>query len=111
MTFQSVLLVILLLAVTGGLAIDNGVARTPARGFSTWNAFPAPGIDEETCNRYLNAIVKAGLNGPPLNYTYFIVDEPCFVGRSANGSLIENRYYPCLPRPRHELVISPLVNS
>jgi hypothetical protein len=25
------------------------------------------------------------------NYTYFIVDEPCFTGRTADGSLIENK--------------------
>ena len=25
-----------------------------------------------------------------LGYTVFVVDEPCFVGRNKNGSLIEN---------------------
>lgn len=25
------------------------------------------------------------------NYTYFIVDEPCFAGRDADGNLIENK--------------------
>ena len=27
-------------------ALDNGVALTPPRGFSTWNAFPVHSIDE-----------------------------------------------------------------
>eukprot|EP00039_Didymoeca_costata_P021050 m.343237 g.343237 ORF g.343237 m.343237 type:complete len:490 (+) comp22544_c0_seq1:100-1569(+) len=70
-------------------ALDNGVALTPPRGFSTWNAYPTTGIDEATSVRYLDAIVSAGL--PSLNYTYFIVDEPCFPGRAANGTLLENR--------------------
>jgi alpha-galactosidase len=70
-------------------ALDNGVALTPPRGFSTWNAFPVHSIDEKTCYSYMNSLVAAGLN--KLNYTYFIVDEPCFTGRAADGTLIENR--------------------
>ena len=34
-------------------ALDNGVARTPPRGFSTWNAFPVHSIDEATARRYM----------------------------------------------------------
>jgi alpha-galactosidase len=77
-------------------ALDNGVAGTPPRGFSTWNAWPdngkgAPGnsIDHATASRYLRGFVDAGLN--KLGYEYFIVDEPCFVGRNADGTLIENK--------------------
>ena len=39
--------------------------------------------------RYLNGLVKFGLN--KLNYTYFIIDEPCFIGRAADGTLLENK--------------------
>eukprot|EP00041_Stephanoeca_diplocostata_P003081 m.31727 g.31727 ORF g.31727 m.31727 type:complete len:382 (-) comp14025_c0_seq3:1217-2362(-) len=46
-------------------------------------------IDEATARRYMTGLVQAGLN--KLNYTYFIIDEPCFVGRDANGTLLENR--------------------
>eukprot|EP00729_Bicosta_minor_P024184 gene24184-14456_t len=66
--------------------MDNGVAKTPPRGFSTWNAFPVHSIDEATCYSYMNSI---GLHLK--NYTYFIVDEPCFAGRDADGNLIENK--------------------
>ena len=69
-------------------ALDNGVARTPPRGFSTWNAFPVHSIDEKTARRYMQGLIKHGLNR--LNYTYFVVDEPCFTGRDKNGVLIEN---------------------
>jgi alpha-galactosidase len=102
------------------LSLDNGVALTPPRGFSTWvrvhrcccsrrrrcrrcccsiltasglwlpqNAFPVHSIDEATCYKYLDALVKHGLH--KLNYTYFVVDEPCFAGRTADGTLIENK--------------------
>jgi hypothetical protein len=37
----------------------------------------------------MNGLVKYGLN--KLNYTYFIVDEPCFTGRAADGTLLENK--------------------
>ena len=39
--------------------------------------------------RYLNGLLKYGLN--KLNYTYFIIDEPCFIGRAADGTLLENK--------------------
>jgi hypothetical protein len=40
-------------------AMDNGVAVTPPRGFSTWNAFPVHSIDEATCYSYMNDLVAA----------------------------------------------------
>lgn len=76
-------------SATRTFAWDNGVALTPPRGFSTWNAFPVHSIDEATCYKYMNALVAAGLN--KLNYTYFVVDEPCFAGRDTDGNLIENK--------------------
>lgn len=70
-------------------ALDNGLARVPPRGFSTWNVHPHASIDEATCRDYLEGMVRADL--PSLNYTYFIVDEPCFAGRDPDtGRLIEN---------------------
>ena len=87
MVFRDLFLSALLI---GALAIDNGQALTPPRGFSTWNAYPAAGIGEATCRRYLGALVAHGL--PALNYSYFVVDEPCFAGRdAATGALLENR--------------------
>ena len=89
-------------------SLQNGLALTPPRGFSTWQQWPDPGpdgtvagasghsISEETSRRYMNGIVSAGLN--KLNYTYFIVDEPCFIGRDASGALLENKTtWPCAP--------------
>eukprot|EP01047_Picozoa_sp_COSAG01_P091230 COSAG01_NODE_22880_length_837_cov_1.012195_1_plen_87_part_00 len=37
----------------------------------------------------MQGILQWGLH--KLNYTYFIVDEPCFAGRDADGVLIENK--------------------
>ena len=83
-------------------ALQNGLALTPPRGFSTWQQWPdtdGPGgpikqawqhsITEQQSRAYMNGMVKAGLN--TLNYTYFIVDEPCFTGRDADGTLLENK--------------------
>ena len=77
-------------------ALQNGLALTPPRGFSTWNQWPdemkaASGhsITERLARQYMNGMVAVGLN--KLNYTYFIVDEPCFIGRAADGTLLENK--------------------
>ena len=82
-------------------ALRNGLALTPPRGFSTWQQWPdSPGnyavqsasghsITEETARKFMNGLVKHGLN--MLNYTYFIVDEPCFIGRAVDGTLLENK--------------------
>jgi hypothetical protein len=48
-----------LVGVHVALAWNNGVAKTPPRGFSTWNAFPVHSIDEATCYSYMNSIVAA----------------------------------------------------
>eukprot|EP01051_Picozoa_sp_SAG22_P011110 SAG22_NODE_1045_length_5866_cov_1.781516_3_plen_332_part_00 len=85
-------------------------ALTPPRGFSTWNQWPDGGCDgtltdeypcmkmqgasggsvtEAMSRRYMKGMVAAGLN--QMNYTYFIIDEPCFIGRDANGELLENK--------------------
>jgi hypothetical protein len=46
-------------------------------------------IDEATSRRYMQGLIKSGLS--KLNYTYFVVDEPCFTGRDADGVLLENK--------------------
>ena len=37
----------------------------------------------------MQGLIKSGLS--KLNYTYFVVDEPCFTGRDADGALLENK--------------------
>jgi alpha-galactosidase len=84
-----------------GTALQNGLALTPPRGFSTWQQWPDPmggttggpawvnPITEKLARQYMNGLVAHGLN--KLNYTYFIIDEPCFTGRDASGTLLENK--------------------
>ena len=78
------LLLLLLPALARGW--ENGLATTPPRGFSTWQQWPdemqaahGHSVTEATCRSYLRGLVNHGL--PALNYTYFIVDEPCFTGQ------------------------------
>jgi hypothetical protein len=54
----------LLAILLGAEASNNGQALTPPRGFSTWNAFSVIGIDEATCYRYMDALVKHGAFRP-----------------------------------------------
>lgn len=77
---------------TGHDLVPSLVNTTAAYCVCCWctgNAFPVHSIDEATSRRYLQGILQWGLH--KLNYTYFIVDEPCFTGRDADGVLIENK--------------------
>jgi alpha-galactosidase len=89
-------LVLTLAVLVPAIALENGLALTPPRGFSTWDQWPdemkpASGhsVTEAQSMKYMQGMVAAGLN--KLNYTYFIIDEPCFIGRDASGELIENK--------------------
>eukprot|EP01121_Diplochlamys_sp_Union-15-3_P017135 TRINITY_DN5972_c0_g1_i1.p1 TRINITY_DN5972_c0_g1~~TRINITY_DN5972_c0_g1_i1.p1 ORF type:complete len:529 (-),score=71.78 TRINITY_DN5972_c0_g1_i1:40-1626(-) len=81
-------LLVLSSLITWSFCLENGLARTPPLGFSTWNAFPNVAIDEKTCYQLAEAIISTGMRDA--GYNVFVVDEPCFVGRDQNGSLIEN---------------------
>jgi alpha-galactosidase len=70
------------------LSLENGLARTPPLGYSTWNFYPHVAINESTCYAQADAIVRTGLRDA--GYKVFIVDEPCFTGRDSKGNLIEN---------------------
>ena len=74
-------------------------AMTPPLGFSTWQGYPGTkwgthmgqynGVTEAWCRKQADAMVAKKLVSA--GYTYFIVDEPCFVGRdNLTGRLLPN---------------------
>jgi len=81
------LIVLTLLAVIGiVLATDNGLGRTPAMGYNTWNDFRCD-ITDSDIRQAADAIVKQGLN--KVGYEYVNMDDCWASGRDASG-----RVYP-----------------
>eukprot|EP00051_Salpingoeca_urceolata_P029130 m.6401 g.6401 ORF g.6401 m.6401 type:complete len:868 (-) comp2629_c0_seq1:146-2749(-) len=80
-------------ALTVGIVLFGGLAKarlsaTPTLGFSTWNMFPFKGVTADVCYRQAQALVDTGLRD--VGYSVFVVDEPCFLGRHSDGTLMEN---------------------
>ena len=72
-------------------ALDNGVGRVPARGWSSWYAAPqgGSGVTDGMVRAAAAALVSSGLAAK--GYTYVNVDEGWLAGRYANGTLYELR--------------------
>jgi len=81
------LLLLLLLLCQPSHAIDNGVARVPPLGWSSWNTYGAR-VNATHLMAQADAMVALGLRD--LGWRYIELDEPGFL-RAANGSLITNR--------------------
>jgi alpha-galactosidase len=74
----------LLLAQTAD-ALENGLARTPPMGWSTWNIF-ASNIDETKIKAIADAMVSSGMRDA--GYVYLNVDDTWMkAGRDSNGNL------------------------
>lgn len=77
------------------LGLPDGLARTPPRGFATWNVWPfarhqrVHAVNESQCHHWAQAIADSGLAAA--GYNFFLVQEPCFGGRdNATGELLES---------------------
>ena len=65
-------------------ALDNGLARTPAMGYNTWNDYRC-NISAEKVKAAADALVVQGLS--KLGYTYVNVDDCWAAGRHPNGTI------------------------
>ena len=82
-----VVLLLLLLLCQPSHGIDNGVARVPPLGWSSWNTY-GDRVNATHLMAQADAMVALGLRD--LGWRYIELDEPGFL-RAANGSLITNR--------------------
>ena len=87
----------LMRAISISHALDNGLAATPAMGYSTWNdcsSFRDNGKDgwcwesEKHVRAVTEYMISSGL--ARLGYVYINVDEGWLKGRSAEGVIIED---------------------
>jgi len=70
---------------------DNGLARTPPMGFSTWNHF-ATAIDDRTIREVADALVASGMRDA--GYVHVNIDDGWQGTRDEHGALRANEKFP-----------------
>jgi alpha-galactosidase len=70
---------------------DNGLAKTPPMGFSTWNHF-ATKIDDKTIREIADALVSTGLRDA--GYVHVNIDDGWQGTRNAQGEIQPNEKFP-----------------
>jgi alpha-galactosidase len=70
---------------------DNGLARTPAMGWNSWNLF-AGRVDDKTVREIADAIVSSGMRDA--GYVYVNIDDTWEGPRDANGNITSNTKFP-----------------
>ena len=88
MLFEVHVLVLLLSSLPLAFSEDNGLARLPPMGWSSWNAQHSGQIslNEATIRRQADALVSSGLAAA--GYRYINIDDYWSQGRDASGSLL-----------------------
>ena len=67
-------------------ALDNGLGRTPAMGFNTWNVFRCGGVTAAAVVGVADRMVELGL--VELGYTYLNIDDCWSNALAPDGSLV-----------------------
>src|ERR1035438_8344031 len=70
---------------------DNGLARTPAMGWNSWNKF-AGRVDDAAVRGMADAMVSSGMS--KAGYTYINIDDTWELGRDAKGNITSNKKFP-----------------
>ena len=75
-----------LFAPSSGLALDNGLARTPPMGWNSWNKYACKGINEKVVRDTADAMATNGMKDA--GYVYVVIDDCWQTGRDAQGNII-----------------------
>ena len=74
------------LASPRGVALNNGVARTPPMGWNSWNKFACPGINEKVVRDSADQMAANGMKA--VGYQYIVIDDCWQVKRDASGNIV-----------------------
>src|SRR5258708_820229 len=74
------------MAVSSGLALDNGLARTPPMGWNSWNKFACKGLNEKVVRETADAMASNGMKDA--GYQFVILDDCWQTGRDAAGNIL-----------------------
>src|SRR5258708_5542420 len=75
----------LLVSVSPGRALENGLARTPPMGWNSWNRF-ACNINEDLVKSAADALVSSGMKDA--GYEYVVIDDCWQISRDAAGNIV-----------------------
>jgi len=74
------------MAASSGLALDNGLARTPPMGWNSWNKFACKGLNEKVVRETADAMASNGMKDA--GYQFVILDDCWQTGRDAAGNIL-----------------------
>jgi alpha-galactosidase len=69
-----------------GIALDNGLARTPPMGWNSWNKFACKGLNEKVVRETADAMASNGMKDA--GYQFVILDDCWQTGRDAAGNIL-----------------------
>src|SRR5258707_8869924 len=81
------------MAPSFGLALDNGLARTPPMGWNSWNKFACKGLNEKVVRETADAMASNGMKDA--GYQFVILDDCWQTGRNTTGNILADAE--CLP--------------
>jgi alpha-galactosidase len=76
----------LLLAPSAGIALDNGLAKTPPMGWNSWNKYACKGINEKVVRETADAMAANGMKDA--GYEYVVIDDCWQTGRDTQGNIV-----------------------
>eukprot|EP00961_Rhodomonas_salina_P125225 1687230-Rhodomonas_salina.1 len=79
-------LISLALLISRSIALDNGVGRTPAMGYNTWNDLGCDGVSDAKIRSVVDKMASLGLKD--LGYQYVNIDDCWARERDGDGVLI-----------------------
>jgi alpha-galactosidase len=74
------------MAASSGLALDNGLARTPPMGWNSWNKFACKGLNEKVVRETADAMASNGMKDA--GYQFVILDDCWQTGRDTAGNIL-----------------------
>jgi len=74
------------MAPSFGMALDNGLARTPPMGWNSWNKFACKGLNEKVVRETADAMASNGMKDA--GYQFVILDDCWQTGRDAAGNIL-----------------------
>ncbi len=74
------------IAPSFGLALDNGLARTPPMGWNSWNKFACKGLNEKVVRETADAMASNGMKDA--GYQFVNLDDCWQTGRDAAGNIL-----------------------
>jgi alpha-galactosidase len=69
-----------------GVALDNGIARTPPMGWNSWNKFGCDNINEQVVRATADQMASNGMKDA--GYQYVVIDDCWQVGRDKSGNIL-----------------------